>query len=328
MLDVFRNDAFSAVSLTAAILKAPYKPSRIGQLGLFREKGITTTTVVIEEKDGALELIPSSPRGGPAENLGPQRRTARAFVVPHYEKDSTIYADSVQNVRAFGSDDQLQGVQALVDERLAILRAQHEVTLEWQRMGAIRGQILDADGSVMFDLFDEFGVAQQTMVIDIGADDVRNQAVAAQRLIEDELGAEPVTGYRGFCGDHFFDELIAAEAVRESVKFQESNTLRTDLRKGFEYGGVVWENYRGRVSGQDFVGNGDCYLVPEGTSIFQTAFAPADFLEAVNTVGLPIYVKQAPDPSGLNRFVRLHSQSNPLALNTRPRAVVKLTISS
>jgi len=68
--------------------------------------------------------------------------------------------------------------------------------------------------------------------------------------------------------------------------------------------------------------------VPEGTSIFQTAFAPADFLEAVNTVGLPIYVKQAPDPSGLNRFVRLHSQSNPLALNTRPRAVVKLTISS
>jgi hypothetical protein len=48
-------------------------------------------------------------------------------------------------------------------------------------------------------------------------------------------------------------------------------------------------------------------------------------METVNTIGLPIYAKQAPDPSGFNRFVQLHSQSNPLPLCLIPRAVVKAT---
>ena len=48
-LDVFNQDAFSLMSLTAAINKAPYKPSRIGQLGLFGEQRISTTQVMVEE---------------------------------------------------------------------------------------------------------------------------------------------------------------------------------------------------------------------------------------------------------------------------------------
>src|SRR5574340_1129216 len=66
MLDVFRSDAFSAVSLTASILKAPYKPGRIGGLKLFTEGGIRTNPAVVAEEAGALTLIATSPRGGQA----------------------------------------------------------------------------------------------------------------------------------------------------------------------------------------------------------------------------------------------------------------------
>ena len=62
-----------------------------------------------------------------------------------------------------------------------------------------------------------------------------------------------------------------------------------------------------------------------GTSIFQTYYAPADFVEAANTVGLPIYAKQYRDEK-LNRSVTIHSQSNPLALCLRPKAVVKVSL--
>jgi len=44
-------------------------------------------------------------------------------------------------------------------------------------------------------------------------------------------------------------------------------------------------------------------------------------------VGLPIYVKSVVDDD-LQRWVKLHSQSNPLVLCVRPRAVIKLTITS
>jgi hypothetical protein len=58
--------------------------------------------------------------------------------------------------------------------------------------------------------------------------------------------------------------------------------------------------------------------VPEGTSIFRTYFAPADFMEAVNTIGLPLYAKMVVDDE-LQRWVKLHTQSNPLAMCLRPR---------
>jgi len=334
-LDVFNQDAFSLMSLTAAINKAPYKPSRIGQLGLFGEQRISTTQVMVEERDGLLSLIPTTPRGGPADSIGAMPRTVRSFVVPHLARESTILADEIQNVRAFGSENELQAVQAVVDGRLATLRAMHEVTLEYHRIGAIKGLILDADGvTPIYNLFTEFGVVQQTQDFAFTTDttDIRALCVAVARLIEAELGAAVYDGIRAFCSPEFFDALIGHPTVIDSFRYQEGQMNRADLRKGFQYGGITFEEYRGTVNGVRFVEANVAYAVPEGVmtekgSLFQTNFAPADFMETVNTLGLPIYAKQAPDPSGLNRFVNVHSQSNPLCLCLRPRAVIQLTMS-
>jgi hypothetical protein len=95
-----------------------------------------------------------APAAAPASTIGAvEADDARSFVVPHLERETKIYADEVQNVRMFGSENQPEAIQAIVDERLTDLRAMHEVTLEYHRIGAIKGQILDADGSVIYDLF-------------------------------------------------------------------------------------------------------------------------------------------------------------------------------
>lgn len=65
-LDIFSNSAFSVISLTDAINKVPFVPGRIGQLGLFDETGIVTTSVMIEEREGSLNLIETTSRGSPA----------------------------------------------------------------------------------------------------------------------------------------------------------------------------------------------------------------------------------------------------------------------
>ncbi len=331
MLDVFKSDAFTVTSLTNSILKAPYKPSRIGDLGLFRERGISTTSVVVEEKDGRMSLITTSPRGGPGTTIGAQKRTARSFVIPHLERETTVVADEVQNVRAFGSENATDAVQAIVNERLADLRAMHEVSLEYQRIGAIKGIILDADGSTLLNLFTEFNVTQQTATLDVDPTTdqkgkLLNDVTAAQRLVENELGAEPISGYRAFCGKTFFDGLRGDASFVEARKFGSPDSLvaqPTGVRT-LNFGGVVWEEYRGKNGATPFVADAEAYLFPEGSAIFATYFAPADFVETVNTLGLPIYAKLAADEQ-LNRWVKVHTQSNPLSLCLRPRAVVKLT---
>lgn len=338
-MDVFSGDAFSLRSLTDAIIKAPYKPGRIGQLGLFRERGIATTTITIEQRDGQLSIIPTSQRGGPGSSVGKPSRRAYPFNIVHLQREATVLADEVQNVRAFGSQDATQGVQELINDRMADLRSMHEVTLERLRLGAIKGQLLDADNSVLLDLFTAFGVSQTTAQISHFNGETRNSIVAALRAVELALGADAmvITGFRAFCGDTFFDTLIQLDDVVSSLQYQESIQLRSDLRSGFQFGGVTWENYKGRIKpsssdgdttlGQPFIAADEAYIVPEGAPIFQTYFGPADFADTVNTIGLPLYARIAVDPE-FSRFAKIHTQSNPLPLNLRPEAVCKVTFGS
>ena len=331
MLDIFRTDAFSLTTLSDAFIKAPYQPGQVGRLGLFRSKGIRTTTAVIEWKDGHLELIQSSPRGGPGSTTSNNKRTAESFIVPHLERERTIYADEVQNVRTFGSEDGAEAVQAVVDEKLAELRADHEVTLEHLRIGAIQGIVKDADGSTLFNLFTKFGVSPQTAAL--AADDdtdtgnaFRASIQAAQRLAEADLGAAPVSGWLVLCGPTFFEDAQKDLGVTQTIRYQDAGRLAGSQGNGgsraFEFAGVRFEEYRG---GTDYIAAAEGFLIPLGVDIFRTYFAPADFVEAVNTLGQPGYAKLVND-ADLNRWVKVHTQSNPLALCLRPRAIVKLSV--
>ena len=86
----------------------------------------------------------------------------------------------------------------------------------------------------------------------------------------------------------------------------------------------MWREYRGSVGGISFIGDDDAYLVPTGIAdMFITRFAPADYMETVNTMGLPYYAKQ--EPMRMNKGIELETQSNPISLCTRPDAIVKLT---
>src|SRR5690242_2164251 len=163
--DVFNGDAFSVLSLTDAINNVPFLPGRAGQVAGWVEQGVPTTSIFIEQKDGVLELINPTPRGGPGQTGMPTKRTARSLVIPHYQYDDFIAADSVQNVRAFGQVSQLEVLQDRVNERMQILVQQKlDPTLEYQRVGALKGLILNADGTTLYDLFAEFDVTQEAAV--------------------------------------------------------------------------------------------------------------------------------------------------------------------
>jgi len=329
LLDIFNDDAFSLTSLTATINNQPYKPGRIGELGLFTESGINTTSAMVESKNGELHLLPTSQRGAPALQARGGKRQVRSFVIPHIPYDSTILADEVRNVRAFGSESALEGVRSVVNQRLGDMNANHEVTLEHLRLGALKGQILDSDGSsVIYDLFHEFGVTQQTHTYKFSdaTTDVRIQCVKLRRKVDDALGAQPYTGLRAFCGADFYDALVAHDYVKDAYhRYQDSALLRNDPKGGFNFGDIFWEEYRGQVDGIPFIPANEAYVIPEGTGIFRTWFAPADFVETVNTIGLPRYAKQR--VMDFDKGVQIHTQSNPLPICLKPRAVIHCKMS-
>lgn len=334
-LDIFTGDAFSVQSLTLAINETPFTPMRISRLGLFNESGISTTSLSIEKKGTTLSLIPNTARG----SSGQVKTNDKARLVPiattHLPQRGAVNADEVQNLRAFGTESEVETVQNLVNRKLAKMRQDLDVTIEWQRIGALKGLVLDADGTTpILDVFNTFGETQQVkpMVLDNSATKVKTKIIEAKRLVEDVLGGIMYTGFHAFCGTAFFDTLVSHAAVEKAYdRWMESMFLRTDQRgqegtgPGFDFVGVRWEEYRGQVSGQSFIAPDEAYLVPLGIrDMFVTNYAPADYMETVNTTGLPYYAKQ--ELMRMGKGVELEAQSNPINFCTRPGAVIKLKL--
>ena len=128
-MDIFHSDAFSAIQLTAAVEKIPYRPALLGSLNLFEPDRIRVEWAVIEKRDGTLALIPTSERGAPPPEQVAIKRDIRSFRTVRLAKADTIRASELQNIRAFGSESDLQTVQQEAT-RMARLRNDLELTLE------------------------------------------------------------------------------------------------------------------------------------------------------------------------------------------------------
>lgn len=326
-LDIFNDDAFSMRSLTDSINETPYQPMRLGEMGIFDERGITTTALMIEMKGQTLSLIPALPRNAPGTPVDTEKARLVPISTVHLPQTGAVMADEVQNVRAFGTESEVAMVQSIVNEKLESMRLNIDVTLEWQRLGALKGQVLDADGStVLLDMFTTFNVSQQKLGMALGTDNtkVKSKVIEFKRMIEDALGGLMYRGVHVLCGQAFFSDLVSHPAVVAAYeRWLDGQFNRQDQRRGFEFCGVVFEEYRGKVGNQDFIHTDEAYAFPTGVpKLFMTKFAPANYGETVNTVGLPYYAKQ--ERMRMNKGVELEAQSNPICITTRPRAVIKL----
>lgn len=327
VLDIFNDDAFGVVEMTKSVNLLPYQPSRLGQLGLFNERGITTTSVMIERQGNKLALLPSTTRGTGGSKRPTGRRDVRSLLVPHIPQNDIVLADDVQNVRAFDSDNTMQTVAGVVADRQSNMRQNHEVTEEFLRAGAIQGSVVDGDGStVLHNLLTEFDVSRTTVAFkfSVSTTSIKAACMAVRRAVETALGGTTYTSIRGFAGNAWWDSFIVHADVEAAFdRYQDGSFLRENQRS-FEFCGISFENYRGAIGDVPIMPLAECQFVVEGVSgLFETYYAPADYVETVNTVGRKVYSKQR--RMEFDRGIEIETQSNPLPICTRPDTLIQGT---
>lgn len=329
-MDIFNNNAFSLMSLTDAIEKFPYQPVGIGALNIFESKPIRTTTVAFENRDNVLALIMTSERGAPPRENLPVRRTMRNFSTVRLAKEDTIYADEIFAIRAFGSETEVQQAQQEVMRRSAQIVRDMELTKENMRVGAVQGIVLDADGSTIVNWFTAWGITPPTE-IDFDLDNaapvagvLRDKTTKLIRAVRKaSKGAwTPNTYVRAICGDNFFDALLQHSEIRNTfLTTPQAATLREGIPVWgvFEFGGVLWENYRGTDDGTTVgVATDKAKFFPvNAPGVFQVAWSPGEWYETVNTPGREEYVKLIPDRDR-DAWVKVEHYSYPLYVCTRP----------
>jgi len=333
-LDIFNNDAFSVSRLTQLIVDIPRVPTQLGDERLFTEAGLTTTTMMIERSGSGLNLVPSAPRGGVGQTVGRDRRKMIPIAATHLPQRDTIMADEVQGVRAAGTEAEVESVTALVTRQATRMKSNLDLTLEYHRVGALKGLVLDANGvDVIYDLYSIFGMTRETLGFNINtantAVDLKQKCVDLKRKIQVKLGGRSFRRVRVKCSESWFDKFVGHDKMKAAFDtFQGNSFLRTDQSTSdFEIYGVVFQVYADGTSGGDFIQADRAYAYPEGVpGMFQTWYAPGDYMSTVNTMGVPYYMSQ--ERMKHDKGVELESQSNPITINTLPEAVIELKTAS
>lgn len=331
-IDIFKDDAFSLQTLTQAINNPPagqVVPTMLDALFAGGEEGITTTAVSIERDNDSLVLVPAAERGAPGLAVSTNRRDMVNLNTFHLPQVDAVMADEIQGVRAFGSETELQTLQAVVNRKVFKMRKQIAATLAFHRIGALKGTIYDANGtSVLLDLFDRFGFTKQTVDFKFSESitDIAQKIRDAKRKAEDVIGDTGIiVGWIGLAGRNWFDGLVGHDSVTQAYQLWTAagSPMRNDVRGGFDYQEVTWREFYGKVGSVTFIDPDKALLIPIVAENFQTRFAPANYMETVNTIGLPFYAKQWDIEGG--KGVKLEAQSNPLAYCPKPHANIELT---
>jgi hypothetical protein len=342
--DVFKSDAFSTLTLTKWVNEQPFKPGAVGKLGLFADsEGVPTTKIAVENYGETLALVPSTRRGSNGTKSKRDTRALRDFNIPHFKPSDDILAEELQNVRALGSDSEVEAVERVVQRKLKRLNDNLDVTVELNRLCAIQGILRESDGAggarTALNLFTEFGVSQDSVdfVIGTAGTNQLDKCMVVRETMQTNLGGagDDSLEVGAFCGPTFFRRFITHPTVAEAYKYWNTvgmamNPLQKDLRyKGFYFGDIFFYTYRGTVSGVSYVAASEAHFFPMNVpDAFMERYAPADYMETVNTEGLPRYAKVVPDPSGYNRSASMEAQTNHIALCTRPKALIKGTTSN
>lgn len=323
------DDLFKTTTLTDSINKLPAVPGRVGAMGLFAEKGVRTTSVFIEYRNGRLVLVDNQSRTADGQNLGNGKRNGITLAACHLPLTTQVLPDEIQDVRGFGQEGVEAGLASqaqVINDKLTDLKNSIEATREFHRVGALRGKVLDADGSVIHDLYDAFGVTQKkaNVALSNATTNVLKACLDAKRHGEKKLGGVVIRSWRALCGPTWFDALVAHPNVEKAYAGWQAaqDRLGGDMRSGFTYGGIEFIESSDEVSGQKFIPDDVAQVFPVAQGVFATYNAPANYNEAVNTIGKPYYAKS--EPRKMGKGWDIEGQANPLTLCLYPEALSEL----
>ena len=333
----FDAGGYSLAEMTQAINILPNLYTRLGQIGLFRFEGVTQRSVVIEQREGVLSLLPSVPLGAPATVGTREQRSMRSFALPWIPHDDVILPADIQGMPALGLSDAADPLVDVMNRKLTLMRRKHAQTREYMEMNALRGIVKDGAGTTLYNYFSEFGLEQISVdfVFGTAGTNIQSKVRTVLRGIEDNLLGETMNTAHALVSSEFFDKLISHPKTEEAYKFFSATggqPLREDMRRAFPFAGILFEEYNGSVTlsngtSERLIPAGEGIAFPLGTfDTFTTYGGPANLLETANTVGLPLYARQMMDNKG--RWIDLMTEASILPVNKRPRLAIRLLSSN
>jgi len=342
--------SYTNVDLTQEVNRLPNTYGMINALGLAPIEPRTTRYVRIELKDGKLYVLAARERGAPG-TVGPGKSEGYIILeIPHFPHLESIRVDDADGLlEVVNGTVTPRSIDRELARKLMEIRRNHSITLEYIRIGMLKGVIKDGEGTELYDLFDAFDITKKSVDFKLGtaSTDVREKCEETIDHAMTKLQGETTNGVESIVDSKFFNKLIAHAKVEkfwlQAQNSSEHRELNRQMLGGswgrvFDFGDVRFREYKGGLPVKDSSGNitteanvaentGHAY--PSGTqSMMRTFEAPVHHIDMINEEPdqdtVYISVKELDHGEGYE----LKSQSNRLAVCKQPECLVELKTSN
>lgn len=305
---------------------------------LFDTTYTNQTAVLFDVNSTKTTLVPAIERGAKNSVYGSDDVVqTRALPLAYFKASDYITSDDLLSQRRRGTDNQNETLDLVRADKLTKLRRQLDQTVEWLKLQAVKGVFKTPQGTVIADLFDEFGVAQTEVnfELDDNTTDVLGKVRQLRRLVREKLtNGGFYSGLDVYTSPEFFDALISHASVKEAYKYyvatdqaRGGQPLRDNLNDVFDFGGVRFISLDGSFAlpngtSDPLVEEGIAHVVPKVNGLFRSVFGSSNKLELVTRSGQEMFAWEYMDPQG--EYLELQAEMAPLMYCTRPAALIKL----
>jgi len=331
-MSIFNNDGFGVTKITQVFEEVDFVPNYLSKY--FKEELLDTRNITIESKSTKLSLIGTSEIGSPIDQLTKEKRKLRNFTPVRLAKGSTITAEEISMIRAYGSTSELQAVENRIAEDIIELNTDLDGSMEAMRLGAVQGKFIDPKtNDIIYDWFDEFGLTKPAEInfkLDNDDTDVLKIMKDLRRAIIKECkgGITQKTKIVALVDADFMDKLVSHPQIKQYyLNWQAAKSLQqmnTNIFDEIELGGITWVEYRGTDDDSTITIQQDkAIFFPVGVKRnLITAYTPTpEMMDFINQKARRVYTVLEKDPSNKKSYVKPEIYSYPLVYTTRPLAL-------
>jgi hypothetical protein len=339
---------YNSSELTEQVNRIPNMYGLINALGLFSSEGSASTVIEIRIEDGILRVLPVVERGGPPIEAKRETGDSIFMPVPHFPHHDMITPKDIQDMLIMMA--RTKRPNTVADEtakRLGNIRNNHAITLEFVRMGALKGVIKDGNGATIYDLFDVFDIVKKEVDFLLGTagTDVIAKCEEVSDHIISNLKGETSDGVEVMVSSAFFNKFIQHAKVEKywtsnqqgivDIARGERDRLGGNWGRVFDFQNLRWRENKttfplkvgGAITSVAAIEANKGHAYPTGTmDTFKTWFAPADTIYAANSSGDEIFVST--DILKHGKGIDIWSESNSLAISKRPEVLVEVSTSN
>lgn len=330
---VTRLSDFEIQDFTTEINKIPRQWNLIDSMNMFDEVRNSTDNISIDVVQEKTDTFGDTRRGGTRNSLGNESVTEVPLKVPFFSLDDAIRPTDLQNLRAYGTANDVMTEQMARMRIMERLRRYHNALREKIMVNAIMGSGFAPNSTTtQYNYYTVFSETQQTtdVAFSTATTDVNARLEIAYGNIidnaENETGAYEIVV---LCSPGWFQDFISHPNVKGAyedymarVNPNRERTGGTSIYREFMHYNMRFIEYRGSFGGTNLVTADEAFMFPVGIdNMFEMHYAPGDLLDYVNTPAQDMYMIEKRD----ERRLIIESDTSMLGVNTRPELVQRLT---